>query len=136
MEKIIKINNFIITCIIMSILKCYISQGQGEEIYKVYISRKYNKLFTFSNNNIYSFDSLSLNKIAKIELQKKMNGPFDSDMISLSETIEENSSFQIIYIIVINYLYIFSKDGNFITNIAIPNMDNLPSTINHHYCIT
>ena len=120
----------------MSILKCYISQGQGEEIYKVYISRKYNKLFTFSNNNIYSFDSSSLNKIAKIELQKKMNGPFDSDMISLSETIEENSSFQIIYIIVINYLYIFSKNGNFITNIAIPNMDNLPSTINHHYCIT
>ena len=64
-----------------------------------------------------------------------MNAPFDSDMISLSETIEENSSFQIIYIIVINYLYIFSKDGNFITNIAIPNMDKLPSTINHHYCI-
>ena len=104
--------------------------GQSEEIFKVLLAKKYNIIFSFSNNYIYSFDASSLNKISQSHLIQNLQNTFEAKLISLCETIYENESFQKIYIIVKNYLYIFQKSGNFIKYIENTNMaNNLPSII-------
>ena len=104
--------------------------GQSEEIFKILLAKKYNIIFALSNYKIYSFDGSTLNIIAQTQLVENLQNQFEGKMISLSESIYDNDSFQKIYMIVKNNLYIFHKNGNLIKNVEITNMgNNLPSII-------
>ena len=100
-------------------------QGQGEEIHKILLSEKNKKIFVFSNYYIKSYDSSSLSQIIQRQLEFPNNQPEDSKMISLTDI-----SYDQIYIIVKNYLYIFSNEGTFIQTTQIENLSEyLPSTL-------
>ena len=137
------IHIFIIVNIINSFKSQYDPPGQGggqggygefqsgqQEIIKILIANKNNIVFKFSNLNILSFDARYLNKITETQLNVNFQDPQEARMISLSETISENNSFQKIYATVKNYLYIFNSDGSYVKNIQIQNMANyLPSIV-------
>ena len=104
--------------------------GQQEEIFKVLISKKYDLIFKFSNLRILSYNASCLSQITQTQLMLNLQYSQEAKMISLSETISDNDSFQKIYITVKNYLYIFKNDGTFVKNTQIQNMENyLPSIV-------
>ena len=100
-------------------------QGQGEKIYKILLSEKNKKIFVFSNYYIKSYHSSSLSQIIQKQLEFPINQPEDSKMISLTDISNDQ-----IYIIVKNYLYIFSNEGTFIKTTLIENLSEyIPSTL-------
>ena len=125
--------------IIINILNFCILQFQENtnEIFRLMLSQKYNILFTFSNNYIYSYNSLTENQITNTQLIEKLSSHSDADFISFAETSETDNTYQQIYIVVKNYLYIFSKDGMLKKYIKIQNMsNNIPSIIIPYKCIS
>ena len=66
--------------------------GQSQAIFKVLLAKKYNIIFSFSNNYIFSFGASSINKIVQSQLLQRLQNSFEAQMISLSEVIYENDS--------------------------------------------
>ena len=125
--------------IIINILNFCVLQFQENtnEIFRLMISQKYNLLFTFSNNYIISYNSLTQIQITNTQLIEKLSSHSDTDFISFAETRETDYTYQQIYIMIKNYLYIFSKDGMLKKYIKIQNMgNNIPSIIIPYECIS
>ena len=111
----------------------------NEQIYKSILDQNYNIIFVFTDNHIYSYDSINLYKketYAFNQNDQKLLNPSEAESISLASTFPNNiNSLNYIYIIVKAYLYIFSKDAAIIKVAHILNTELVPINIIFYKCI-
>ena len=111
----------------------------NEELYKSIYIDYYQKLFVFSADYIYSYDSSTLSNIEVYNLHEssqKISSSIDAETISWAISINSQEEFCQIYIIAKTYLYNFSKDGTLTKNFEI-NIANtmVPSILTFNECI-
>ena len=104
-----------------------------EEVYKSILVQNYNIIFIFTNDNIYSYDSITLAKLKNFQFQnenQKIENSIDIETISISSTIKQsNSDCNKIYILVKTYLYLFSYDRGIYKSIPLNNFNSAPSNL-------
>ena len=122
--------------IILFFLHFYVDKS--EIIYKSVFVEKFDIIFVFSENKIYSYESTSLSMITNYvftESEQYIGNEEEAEMISFAATpMQETNNYCQIYIIVKNFLYNFSKNGDYVKNVKIENMENAPSNIIIHEC--
>ena len=127
--------NIISIFTIISILKV-INSTTLEKVYNSILVQNFNLIFVFTNENIYSYDSTTLNEKYKIELEYQIANSLDAETISVDSTTNNNSNDDLnkIYISVKSYLYIFDKNGSLCKSLSVMIINSEPRNIIFQEC--
>ena len=104
-----------------------------EEVYKSILVQNYNIIFIFTNDNIYSYDSITLSKKKNFQFQnenQQIENSYDIETISIAPTTKQsNADCNKIYIIVKTYLYFCLYDGSIYRSIPLTNFNSAPTNL-------
>ena len=138
-----KLSNYkfnLITIVIMVSVMHIFHSSTIEEVFKSILVQDYNLIFIFTEENIYSYDSLTLSKKYNYQYETSAQQiSSSSDVVTISLTSATKNSnrvdLSLIYIIVKTYLYIFSNEGSFIIYSQINNLISVPTNLIFQNCV-